>query len=525
MPNLSTDALFILLKSLERAEKRNFKLYVTRNTASTDLKIIQLFDALDKMKEYDEEELLRKNESIQKQQLSNLKAHLYDQILASLRILKQHENIDLQIHEQLDHAKILYNKGLYLQSLRLLEKIKTLTKQNNQVTYLLQVLFLEKKIESLHITRSMQDRAKQLSEEIDEVNQRLYLIAKASNLSLQLYGWYIQHGHARNDEDRATLDAMMKDPVLEEIKTASGFYEKMYRYQCKCWYGFINQDFLLHYRYSQKWVDLYEANENMKMIETAQYIKALHNLISAHFDLRNVQKLKDTIALLEQFSKEPIVLNNKNNQIQCFVYIYIAKINQHFLEGSFSEGLDMIPTMEEQLKEIEPFIDSHRVLVFYYKIACLYFGAGESAKAIDYLNKIINWKLNLRDDLQCYARLLHLIAHYELGNMEVVNYLSKSVYRFMGKMDNLSTVEEILFNFLKKSIQKYGRAGVAGMNKEELKQAFEELLILLRPLQQNKLESRAFMYLDIISWLESRIQEKEVQSIIREKFIFKKSPL
>ena len=525
MPNLSTDALFILLKSLERAEKRNFKLYVTRNTASTDLKIIQLFDALDKMKEYDEEELLRKNESIQKQQLSNLKAHLYDQILASLRILKQHENIDLQIHEQLDHAKILYNKGLYLQSLRLLEKIKTLTKQNNQVTYLLQVLFLEKKIESLHITRSMQDRAKQLSEEIDEVNQRLYLIAKASNLSLQLYGWYIQHGHARNDEDRAALDAMMKDPVLEEIKTASGFYEKMYRYQCKCWYGFINQDFLLHYRYSQKWVDLYEANENMKMIETAQYIKALHNLISAHFDLRNVQKLKDTIALLEQFSKEPIVLNNKNNQIQCFVYIYIAKINQHFLEGSFSEGLDMIPTMEEQLKEIEPYIDSHRVLVFYYKIACLYFGAGESAKAIDYLNKIINWKLNLRDDLQCYARLLHLIAHYELGNMEVVNYLSKSVYRFMGKMDNLSTVEEILFNFLKKSIQKYGRAGVAGMNKEELKQAFEELLILLRPLQQNKLESRAFMYLDIISWLESRIQEKEVQSIIREKFIAKKSPL
>mgnify|MGYP000361355464 FL=1 len=525
MPNLSTDALFILLKSLERAEKRNFKLYVTRNTASTDLKIIQLFDALDKMKEYDEEELLRKNESIQKQQLSNLKAHLYDQILASLRILKQHENIDLQIHEQLDHAKILYNKGLYLQSLRLLEKIKTLTKQNNQVTYLLQVLFLEKKIESLHITRSMQDRAKQLSEEIDEVNQRLYLIAKASNLSLQLYGWYIQHGHARNDEDRAALDAMMKDPVLEEIKTASGFYEKMYRYQCKCWYGFINQDFLLHYRYSQKWVDLYEANENMKMIETAQYIKALHNLISAHFDLRNVQKLKDTIALLEQFSKEPIVLNNKNNQIQCFVYIYIAKINQHFLEGSFSEGLDMIPTMEEQLKEIEPFIDSHRVLVFYYKIACLYFGAGESAKAIDYLNKIINWKLNLRDDLQCYARLLHLIAHYELGNMEVVNYLSKSVYRFMGKMDNLSTVEEILFNFLKKSIQKYGRAGVAGMNKEELRQAFEELLILLRPLQQNKLESRAFMYLDIISWLESRIQEKEVQSIIREKFIAKKSPL
>jgi hypothetical protein len=393
MPNLSTDALFILVKSLEKGEKRNFKLYAARNSASADLKIVQLFDALDKMKDYDEEELLRKNESIQKQQLSNLKAHLYDQILSSLRILKQSENIDLQIHEQLDHAKILYNKGLYLQSLRLLDKIKTLTKQNNQVTFLLQVLFLEKKIESLHITRSMQDRAQQLSTEIDDVNERLELIAKTSNLSLQLYSWYIQHGHARNQEDRKTLDAFIQDPIIERVKLVKGFYERLYRYQCYCWYGFITQDFLMHYRYAQKWVDLYEKEEGMKQIESAQYIKGLHNLISAHFDLKNIDKFKETICLLEQFSETPIVLNNKNNLIQSFVYLYIAKINQHFLEGTFSEGLVMIPRMEQNLKEIEMYMDSHRVLVFYYKIACLYFGAGNAAKSIDYLNNIINWNL------------------------------------------------------------------------------------------------------------------------------------
>ena len=507
MPNLSTDALFILVKSLEKGEKRKFKLYAARNSASADLKIVQLFDALDKMKDYDEQELLLKNESIQKQQLSNLKAHLYDQILSSLRILKQSENIDLQIHEQLDHAKILYNKGLYLQSLRILDKIKTLTKQNNQVTFLLQVLFLEKKIESLHITRSMQDRAKQLSDEIDEANERLALIAKTSNLSLQLYSWYIQHGHARDEEDRITLDALMQDPILEQVKNVKGFYERLYRYQCYCWYGFITQDFLMHYRYAQKWVDLFDKEGHMKQIESAQYIKGLHNLINAHFDLKNIDKFKETICILEQFSDTPIVLNNKNNLIQSFVYLYIAKINQHFLEGTFSEGLAMIPTMEEKLKEIELYIDSHRVLVFYYKIACLFFGAGNSEKTIDYLNQIINWKVNLRDDLQCYARLLHLIAHYELGNREVVVYLSKSVYRFMSKMKNLGAVEEVLFNFLRTSIQSGSEA------------SFENLLNTLKPLEKNKLESRAFMYLDIISWLESKIQNKDVQTIIKEKFL------
>jgi hypothetical protein len=511
MPNLSTDALFILVKSLEKGEKRNFKLYAARNSASADLKIVTLFDALDKMKDYDEEELLRKNESIHKQQLSNLKAHLYDQILSSLRIVKLAENIDLQIHEQLDHAKILYNKGLYLQSLRILDKIKILTKQNNQVTFLLQVLFLEKKIESLHITRSMQDRAKQLSDEIDEANERLELIAKTSNLSLQLYSWYIQHGHARNEEDRKTLDAFIQDPIIERVKLVKGFYERLYRYQCYCWYGFITQDFLMHYRYAQKWVDLFEKDENMQLIESAQYIKGLHNLISAHFDLKNIDKFKETICILENFSESQIVLNNKNNLIQSFIYLYIAKINQHFLEGTFSEGLAMIPTMEEKLKDIELYIDSHRVLVFYYKIACLFFGAGDPEKTIDYLNSIINWKVNLRDDLQCYARLLHLIAHYELGNTEIVAYLSKSVYRFMAKMKNLGAVEVVLFNFLRTAIQSGNDA------------SFETLLQKLEPLEKNKLESRAFMYLDIISWLESKIQNKDVQTIIKENFLKRNS--
>ncbi|MEY2639210.1 MAG: hypothetical protein RIR90_692, partial [Bacteroidota bacterium] len=54
MPNRPTDQLFQLIKSLDKAEKRNFKLYAKRNTAGADLKVVQLFDALDKLEEYDE---------------------------------------------------------------------------------------------------------------------------------------------------------------------------------------------------------------------------------------------------------------------------------------------------------------------------------------------------------------------------------------------------------------------------------------------------------------------------------------
>src|SRR5215210_7503171 len=203
MPSRFSDTLFQLIQSLEKAEKRNFKLYIKRSSANEDLKIIELFDALDKLDEYDETMLLKKLPSIKKPQLSNIKVHLYKQLLASLRLLKSTESIDLQLNEQLDYARILYNKGLYLQSLKILEKVKELALAYNQDSFLIQVISLEKKIETLHITRSMQDRADRLTHEANEVNDRRRMITRLSNLALQLYSWYIKNGHARNEKDEA----------------------------------------------------------------------------------------------------------------------------------------------------------------------------------------------------------------------------------------------------------------------------------------------------------------------------------
>jgi len=510
MPNRSTDTLFQLIHSLQKSEKRNFKLYATRNSADEDLKIIHLFDALDKMSEYDEASLLKRHPSIKKTQLSNLKAHLYKQILSSLRLLENDENIDIYLHEQLDFARILYNKGLYLQSLKVLEKIKEKARAHNQESFLIQVLFLEKKIETLHITRSMEDRAEQLSKEADEVNNRLLLITKLSNLALQLYSWYIKNGHARKEEEVAALHIFFKENVACHADAVKTFYQKLYLYQCYCWYAFIRQDFLMYYRYTQKWVDIFYEEPFMLDIETAHYIKGMHNLLNAHFDLRNYKKFDETLQQFEDFNNSDTAVNNDNNRIQLFVYLNIARINRHFLHGTFKEGTQLIPLIEDKLKENYLYLDRHRILVFYYKFASIYFGSGDYDNAIDYLNKIINWKVDLRSDLQCYARLLHLIAHYEIGNFDILEHLIKSVYRFMAKMENLSAVEEQIFKFLRSSFN---------LSRRELKQAFEKLLDSLKQFEESPFEARAFSYLDIISWLESKVYDKPVYTIIREKYL------
>jgi len=510
MPNRSTDELFQLIKSLETSEKRLFKLYIKRSTGSIDLKIIRLFDALDKMNEYDEKVLLEKNKGIKKEQLSNMKANLYKQLLASLRQTRDDDNIDMQLNEQMGYARILYNKGLYLQALKALDKIKQTAKTNNQITFQLQALIFEKKIEALHITRSMENRAEELSHEVDNVNAHLTLLNKLSNLSLRLYSWYIKMGHARDEKDVNAVKMFFEAnlPVYDLRKMS--FYEKMYLYQSYCWYGFILQDLLMYYRYAQKWVDLFEHEQFMKAIETGQYIKGIHNLLIAHFSLNNFEKFDEALKQFEKFEVSYHGTMNVNARMQTFVYLYTEKINKHFLEGTFTEGLGLVPYIDEKLEEYSLNLDRHRVLIFYYKIACLYFGSDDNEKAIEYLNKIINWKVDLRTDLQCYARLLHLIAHYELGNFALLEYLIKSVYRFMAKMKNLSVVEEEIFRFLRKSFS---------LAPDKVIPAFKMLKEKLQRYRGNPLETRSFMYLDVIGWLESKIRNVPVQQVRREKFL------
>ena len=123
MTSEQKDNLFVLVKSLTKSEKRQFRLYVGRMGSNEDSKFLNLFQLLDKINRYDEKVILKRG-IVTKQQLSNLKAHLYKQILISLRMNPAHKNIRIQIREQLDFATILYQKGLYKQSLKVLEKAK-----------------------------------------------------------------------------------------------------------------------------------------------------------------------------------------------------------------------------------------------------------------------------------------------------------------------------------------------------------------------------------------------------------------
>lgn len=518
MSKVKNDPLFVLIKSLSKAEKRHFRLDHFSDKKGKHPLFIRLFDVLDSTTKYEEAFILSRIPDLKKQQLSNLKAHLYDHLLMSLRTLDRQKDIRIYIRQQVDYAQILYNKGLYRQSLKFLAKAKTLALTHQEIELQMQVLEFEKIIEARHITRSIENRADKLTGESIICIQHLTSLSHLSNLALRLYGMYLKMGHVRNENEALILRSFFENnlptrragwPAIGEMT----FYEKVNLYQAHSWYAYILQDFLLFYRYTQKWVDLFDTYPSQKETDPPLYLKALNNLLTAHFFNRNYDKFCSDLHTLETFWHQNEKRFNENTRALAFVHTYTAKLNKHFLEGTFSKGLTIVPELLEQLEKHRIQMDQHRILVFYYKIACLYFGSGDNSTAIHFLNKIINLKIgNLRSDIQCFARILHLIAHYELKNYDLTEYLLPSVYHFLEKNKDLSAVVEEILKFLKK----FNHVGLRG-----LRQAFIELKERLEIIAQNPYERRFFLYLDVRSWLESKINRRPVQDVIREKFLKK----
>ena len=511
MPKQKTDDLVQLIRSLTRSEKRHFRIFVRRNQASDDILFLKLFDFLDKYGTYDETRILKKFPDIKKRQLSNLKAHLYKQLLISLRLLNRNHDLDTEIREYIDYARVLYNKGLYQQSLDLLSKTKQKAIETKRGLLSLEIVEFEKHIESQYITGSIENRAEELVEEADFLYDKLNQINSYSNLAIQLYSLYLKTGPVRNEKEYLTVKAYFHDRLPKRTSDKMDFFELVYYSQAHTWYYHIAQNFLLSYKHNQTWLDAFDEFPEMKIHETPLYLKALHNLLNILFNLWHYDAFIINLAQLKSLKKEAHIQQTNNTEGLYYLYYYLHEINRHFMEGSYDEGIELVDDLVKIIEEDRYNWDDHRTMVFYYKIACLYFGSGNNSKAIDYLNLIINQRNpDYREDIQCFARILNLMAHFELGNERLVEYQIKSVYRFVGKMQDIHEVQREIFRFLRKTPR---------MQPSQLKDEFVSLKSRLEKAQRKPFERRPFFYLDIISWLESKIENKTVQEVVRAKFL------
>jgi hypothetical protein len=511
MPKQKTDDLLKLVASLNRAEKRHFRLFVKRNQqADTEILFLQLFDLLERTGAYDEANILRRIEGIKKSQLSNLKAHLYKQLLTSLRLLNRNKDEEITLREHLDYARILYNKGLYRQSLDTLDKVKKRARDIESHTIALETAQFEKLIEGQYITRSIAGRAEELSEECDELTTLIADTNGFSNLSLRLYGIYLRDGLVSNEEEYEAVGRFFQDNLPETEFEDLDFWGKVYHCQSHCWLHLIRQEYPLSYRHTQRWVDLFREQPRMIEANAPLYLKGLHNHLANLFSMWQYDRFMEELQQLELFPHQFDLTNNVNVAGLYHLYQFDHQIRRHYMEGTFTEGLGLVPQIMEVIEDNRYNWDDHRHMIFYYRIACLYFGSGDNDTAIDYLNLIINQRSpNYRSDIQAYARILSLICHFEMGNVQLVEYQVKSVYRFLSKVEHLQEIQRVIFRFLRR---------IPRIREADLRDEFIQLKERLDEVAKQPFEARPFTYLDIPSWLEAKIEGVAVQEVIRRQF-------
>ncbi len=506
------DNLFLLVKSLTKSEKRQFNLYVNRLEVNQDSKYLNLFTFLDKASTYDETAILKIG-IVKKQQLANVKAHLYKQILISLKLSPSHQNIRSQIREQLDFASILYHKGLYKQSLKILDKSKEIAIQNEEKNLAYEIVELEKIIESQYITRSISTRADELAVQAKELSLLNVTASKLSNLSLQLYSFILKTGYVKNEEESKLVTNYFNERLPKYKIQDLGFREKLWLYNANLWYAFLMQDFLNCFKYASKWVELFNQYPNMIQLNPVFFLKGHNYLLEALFYVQNKEKFQDALIQFQIITSEKEFPKDENVQALTFLYLNLNSINLYFIDGSFDDGLKIIPKIEKELSTFKDRLDEHHLMIFYYKFASMHFGVGNNKECIFYLNKIINNKsLLMREDLQCFARVLNLVAHYEAGLDYHIETLLRSTYKFLLKINDLYEVQKEMIKFIR---------GLQDIYPQDIKSAFINLHKTLKAYEEHPYERRAFLYLDIISWLESKIHKKPVGQIIREKYRLK----
>ncbi len=507
MSKSDNSKLFELIKTLSKSEKKHFTVYSKRNWPGKRILILDLFKEIDLQQEYDEERILSKIPDLKASQLSNLKSRLYHQILECLSLLAS-DNVEMKIRSSIESGFVLYQKGLYLQSLEQLGKGKKLATNFDKLQLLQEITEFEKKIESRHITVSHGQRAEELIALGKNVHHQLAAENAWADMALRMYDFYLKVGHSKNKEEYEQVKVFFEKHVPIDYSNPS-FFTSVYKNQSYLLYHYIRQDFSTCYKYGRTWVELFWEEPQFQNSEPELYLKGCHNLLSVLYYCNDLTRFTTFYELMESYIDRNKKSWNLSMQLNAFIYHSIAQLNHYFLQGKFTQGTSIV---DQMLSEIEKFghkINLNRKMVYWYKFGCMYFGAGEHRKCIKFLNKIINTKTSeFKEDLQCFARVLNLISHYELYGNDGLEYQISSTYRFLLKMQDLNEVQKAILRFLRNT---------SFTSRNNLVEHFSKLKDTLEGLSENKFESRPFLYLDLISWLESKLTNAPIEEVIRRK--------
>jgi tetratricopeptide (TPR) repeat protein len=453
-----SNELFDLIKSLSKSEKRFFKLQSALQ--SGDKNYVRLFDCIDKMDEYDEEEIKKtfKGEKFIKH-LPSEKNHLYKLILKALRSYYGDTSVSSILKQEIKNIESLYNKALFDECNKFLVRAKKLAIKYEKFYYLFELINWEKTLleEAFEDGQFTKDLDTLIREELDVI-EKLRNLAAYHVLYSKINYVFRSGGFARTEENRAIVDEIVNHPLIKGKNTALSRRAATICYYTQGFCNMANGDYETAILKFNRVLEILNEHTHLKADLSKRYVRALSNKINCHIWTGQYDDAKKFIVDLRALEGQE-GFTHADAELSIFKNATLAELEIMRNQQKYDQGVALVEASIPALAKFEGKLHKEQELNFFYQFAYMFFCAKQFNKALFWLNKVLNDnETTLRQDIYSYARLFNLAVHYELGNYDLLEYTLKSTMRYLQKRERDYPIEKTIIESFKKVIRQQSAA-------------------------------------------------------------------
>lgn len=501
-----SDDLFSLIKSLTPSEKGYFKKYASLHNSNGDNNYLKLYEIMNKSEIYDEElvKATYKDEKFIKH-LWVIKKYLYETLLKSLQEYHGDKQIESQLNDTYNNIQVLFRKGLYDQCTKQLKKAKEICEEHEIYTFLLKFLSFEKKLlNSDQFSQKSDKDIEKHHKEIITATEKIKYSNEYQFNSSKLFLLIKEKGSVKSTRDLQDLKKIMNQPIYKSLKYAMTDEMKLSYYKAHFYYNYLKRDHQQTFKNSEKLLKMYEAAHLKLKARPKTYLSYINN----HLDICiTCNKFSEFEKYLKEYRNLCTQIDDVNNSF--YISSLNLELNYYLKSYQYEKAIELskeiISTIAQNDSRSNEIIKNN----IYYNLAYLFFAVGDYSKSLDYVNRLIHSRL--KDDIEVlyYARILNLIIHFEMGNILHLEYILKSTFRYLFKRNRVFKFEKIMYDYIRKAFNLNNDAA--------LKRSFIELRGRLKEIAKDPFENAAFDYIDIISWLESKMTGKSFAETVKSK--------
>jgi len=229
------------------------------------------------------------------------------------------------------------------------------------------------------------------------------------------------------------------------------------------------------------------------------YVTAINNRIGLLLRIGSPEQVVELLQTIRTIPDQHPRRGRKELPVRTVLATYNAELELYRDLKDHQRGVALISEVDHYLQKHERSAPREYRLLFYYQFAYLRFLAGDSMESVRWLNAIItgSWGQN-RPDIQGIARLLHLIIHYELGNIDLLKYAVESWRRVLKRQRKPVEYERVFLLFFSKL------STCRPSNRDTL---FRKLRDDLFPESNDVVDPDVLDYLDFKTWIEHKIAQ------------------